>query len=208
MMGLLSDWEQPVLEWFGQFGPASLAALAFSEAIIQPIPPDLMLLPLLVKADGNVATILWLWISVTLASVLGSVVGYWLGANWGKSLLDKFANPKHVAKLEVLTTRYGTSGVFIAALSPIPYKVFGWVAGMGEMDKRSFIIAGLWGRGLRFGIEAVLIGLWGQQMLDFLMGWGFFLVSFLAALCLIPLWLWWQSLEADESSQSVPNNSE
>ena len=43
-----------------------------------------------------------------------------------------------------------------------PYKVFGWVAGMGEMDKRSFIVAGLFGRGLRFGLEALLIGIYGK----------------------------------------------
>ena len=123
-------------------------------------------------------------------------------------LVDRFANPKHVFKLEALTQRYGTSGVFIAALSPIPYKVFGWVAGMGEMDKRSFVIAGLWGRGLRFGIEAVLIGFWGQQMLDFLMGWGFFVVTLIGALCLVPLWIWWQSLEVDSENNAVGESAE
>ena len=58
------------------------------------------------------------------------------------------------------------AGIFIAAVSPIPYKVFGWVAGMGEMDKRSFIVAGLFGRGLRFGLEALLIGIYGKRALD------------------------------------------
>jgi len=198
-MGILDSWEQAVLDWFSQFGPASLAALSFSEAIIQPIPPDLLFLPQLVNADGDIPTIVWLWLSVTLASVLGSLVGYWLGGRWGKGLLEKFAKPKHVAKLEILTQRYGSAGVFIAALSPIPYKVFGWVAGMGEMDKRSFVVAGLWGRGMRFGIEAILIGLWGQEMLDFLMGWGFFVVTLIGALCLVPLWIWWQSLEVDSA---------
>ena len=196
-MGILDSWEEPVLEWFTQFGPVSLAALSFTEAIIQPIPPELMFLPQLVNAEGQVLTIVWLWLSVTIASVLGSLVGYWLGSRWGRGLLDRFAKPKHVAKLEVLTDRYGTAGVFIAALSPIPYKVFGWVAGMGEMDRRSFILAGLWGRGLRFGIEAILIGIWAEQMLDFLLGWGFFIATLIAAICLIPLWLWWKSLDAD-----------
>ena len=133
-MGILDSWEEPVLEWFTQFGPVSLAALSFTEAIIQPIPPEMMFLPQLLNAEGHVLTIVWLWLSVTVASVLGSLVGYWLGSRWGRGLLDRFAKPKHVTKLEILTDRYGTAGVFIAALSPIPYKVFGWVAGMGEMD--------------------------------------------------------------------------
>ena len=48
-----------------------------------------------------------------------------------------------------LTLKYGSFGIFIAAFSPIPYKVFGWVAGMGEMEKKPFLLAGLCGRGVR-----------------------------------------------------------
>ncbi len=201
-MGLLDSWQEPVLEWFTQFGPLSLAALSFTEAIIQPIPPEVMFLPQLVNAAGDVPTIIWLWISVTIASVLGSLVGYWLGSRWGRGLMERFAKPKHVKKLEILTERYGTAGVFIAALSPIPYKVFGWVAGMGEMDKRSFLLAGIWGRGLRFGLEALLIGMWGKQMLDFLLGWGFFAATLVGAVCLIPMWLWWESLDDETKVNS------
>ena len=102
-------------------------------------------------------------------------------------------------RLGALTERYGMVGIFIAAVSPIPYKVFGWVAGMGEMDKRSFVIAGLLGRGIRFGLEAILIGIYGDQVLsalqwfidnEFMMGsllLGGILVSILA-------WNWWKGL--------------
>ena len=63
--------------------------------------------------------------------------------------MKRFGQEKHLAKLEYLTANYGTLGIFIAAFSPIPYKVFGWMAGMGDMAKRPFIVAGLAGRGLR-----------------------------------------------------------
>ena len=72
-MGLLDNWHEPVLEWFTQFGPLSLAAVSFTEAIIQPIPPEVMFLPQLVNASGDIPTIMWLWISVTIASVLGNL---------------------------------------------------------------------------------------------------------------------------------------
>jgi undecaprenyl-diphosphatase len=143
--------------------------------------------------------VIWLWLVVTISSVAGSLVGYWLGKKWGRTLLDKYSSDSAVLKLEALTQRYGTFGIFIAAFSPIPYKVFGWVAGMGEMEKRPFIIAGLLGRGLRFGVEALLIGIYGNKVLDglawfvdheFLMG-----ASLLVIIAIgIVSWSWWQGL--------------
>jgi undecaprenyl-diphosphatase len=162
-------WKETVLEAFDVFGPASLFLLSFTEAIIQPIPPDLLYIPLLANAMGDLPLIVWLWLTVTVASVLGALVGYWIGERWGTSLMKRFGQEKHLAKLEHLTANYGTLGIFIAAFSPIPYKVFGWMAGMGDMAKRPFIVAGLAGRGLRFGLEAVLIGLYGARALDAMM---------------------------------------
>ena len=81
------SWKEAVLEAFEVFGPASLFLLSFTEAIVQPIPPDLLYIPLLVNAMGNTSLVLWLWAVVTVASVLGSLVGYYLGERWGTSLM-------------------------------------------------------------------------------------------------------------------------
>ena len=145
------SWKDSVIEWFDGFGWLSLAALSLTEAIIQPVPPDLLFLPMLVNASGDTNMVLWLWIVITVSSVLGSIVGYWMGKKWGRNLFNRFKGEKHLTKIEALTTKYGTAGVFIAAFSPIPYKVFGWAAGMGEMRMKPFVLAGLFGRGLRFG---------------------------------------------------------
>ena len=176
-----------------------LGMVSFTEAIIQPLPPDLVYLPMLYDAMDNKPLVFWYFVVVTLTSVAGSYVGYLLGQRWGRQLLDRFAKPKHVTKLEALTTKYGTIGIFIAAVSPIPYKVFGWVAGMGEMDKRSFIVAGLFGRGLRFGMEALLIGIYGKTALDAM---NTFLdneiliavVMIIAIVTLYFIWQWWSNL--------------
>ena len=160
------SWKESIVDWFDGFGWISLAAMSFTEAIIQPVPPDLLFLSLLVAAEGDTALIFWLWIVVAVSSVLGSIIGYWVGRKWGRTVFIRFKAERHLEKIEALTIRYGTAGTFIAAFSPIPYKVFGWAAGMGEMKMKPFIIAGLLGRGLRFGLEALLIGIYGQKALD------------------------------------------
>ena len=193
------SWKETVLEAFEVFGPASLILLSFTEAIVQPIPPDLMYIPMLANAIGDVPLVLWLWLVVTVASVLGSLVGYAIGERWGTSLMHRFGQERQLVKLETLTQRFGSWGIFIAAFSPIPYKVLGWMAGMGHMAKKPFIVAGLFGRGLRFGLEALLIGLYGQQALD-AMAW--FLdneillgVGLLASGAVVfVMWQWWAKL--------------
>ena len=199
------SWKETILEAFEVFGPASLFLLSFTEAIIQPIPPDLLYIPMLVNAMGDTPLVVWLWLVVTVASVLGSLVGYFIGQRWGTSLLIRFGQEKHLAKLEMLTERYGTMGIFIAAFSPIPYKVLGWVAGMGHMAKGPFLIAGFVGRSLRFGLEAVLIGLYGDDAYDAMM--WFLDNEILLAVALIVTggllvvaWRWWSGLDEQAPS--------
>ena len=158
--------EDFILEFFNQFGPFALALLSFTEAIIQPIPPDVMFLPMAYDERNSVKMLLWLWFIVTFASVLGAMVGHTLGRLYGTKLLDRFGKPHHRQRLEFLFERYGTWGMFIAAVSPLPYKVFGWIAGASDMKMRPFVIAGIFGRGLRFGLEAILIYLYGDTAMD------------------------------------------
>ena len=158
--------EDLILEFFNQFGPFALALLSFTEAIIQPIPPDVMFLPMAYDERNSVNMLLWLWFIVTFASVLGAMVGHALGKRYGTKLLDRFGKPHHRERLEFLFERYGTWGMFIAAVSPLPYKVFGWIAGASDMKIRPFILAGIFGRGLRFGMEAILIYLYGDTAMD------------------------------------------
>ena len=198
------SWKESILDAFEVFGPLSLAMVSFTEAIIQPVPPDIVYIPMLVNDIGKTEVVLGLWLVITLSSVLGSLVGYWIGQRWGRSLIERFGSTSHVEKLEALTQRYGTIGIFIAAVSPIPYKVFGWVAGMGEMEKKPFLLAGLVGRGLRFGLEAVLIGVYGNAAIDAL---NWFLdneillaiVMILTTILLWFIWKWWSNIELESS---------
>ena len=201
------SWKETILDFFDVFGPATLAVVSFTESIIQPVPPDLLYLPMLYDAAGDIPLVTWLFLVVTLSSVAGSYIGYLIGQKWGRQLLDRFAKPKHVAKLEALTIKYGNLGIFIAAFSPIPYKVFGWVAGMGEMNKKAFLIAGLFGRSLRFGLEAILVGIYGQKALDamftfldneILIG----IIMIVSGIALWFSWSWWSNLSVEEITNS------
>ena len=202
------SWYSGVLDFIlERTNSAVLGFVSFTEAIIQPLPPDLVYLPMLYDAMDNKPLVMWYFLVVTLTSVAGSYIGYLIGQRWGRQLLDRFAKTKHVEKLEALTTKYGTVGIFIAAISPIPYKVFGWVAGMGEMDKRSFIAAGLVGRGMRFGLEALLIGIYGKAALDtintFLHNEILIAVAMIfSGLVIYLVWQWWSKLSVNNQLTS------
>ena len=206
------SWKETILDFFEIFGPASLAVLSFTESIIQPIPPDLLYIPMLADTIGNVPLVIWLWVTVTISSVGGSLVGYWIGKRWGRTFVSRFSKQAHLDKIEALTLKYGTFGIFIAAFSPIPYKVFGWVAGMGEMEKKPFLLAGLFGRGLRSGLEAVLIGIYGNAAIDAL-NWFLeneILLAIVMILATIPAWFawrWWSNIEL-EADGTEPKTSE
>ena len=202
------SWYSGVLDFIlERTNSAVLGLVSFTEAIIQPLPPDLVYLPMLYDAIDNKPLVFWYFLIVTISSVAGSYIGYLIGQRWGRQLLNRFAKQKHVSKLEALTTKYGTAGIFIAAFSPIPYKVFGWVAGMGEMDKRSFILAGLFGRGLRFGLEALLIGIYGKEALDaintFLDNEILIAIGMIVTITVAYFaWQWWSNLDNNTNSSS------
>ena len=202
-MGLLPSgfWStmDSFVQWSADLGLPGLAILSFTEAFIQPVPPEALTLPMFIAEQGNPLMIFLIWLVVTLTSVGGAMVGWWLGKMLGRPAADRFINPKHITRLDRLIVRYGDVGIFIAAVSPIPYKVLAWVAGMGEMNYRRFIIAGLWGRGLRFGIQALAIGIWGDELLSALRNPWIWIVLCIASIAiLIPTKKWWDGLLDEE----------
>jgi len=122
-----------------------------------------LFLPMAYEARDNGGLLIWLWLVVTVSSVLGAIIGHALGKRYGTRLIDKFGKRHHRQQLENMFERYGTLGMFIAAVSPLPYKVFGWMAGASDMKLGPFIIAGIFGRGLRFGLEALFILIYGDS---------------------------------------------
>ena len=199
-MSGFSGLAEQVTLWFASIGLVGLGLMSFTEAFIQPIPPDALVIPMAASTSDPIRLVS-IFLVVTIASVLGSLVAWWMGDKWGQPLLERFASEKAVRKFNTLVKRHGGFGIFIAAFTPIPYKVLGWCAGIGKMERSTFILAGVIGRSMRFGLEVLVIGFYGEQFIDFLTGWQFIVASLFGALLLYPAWLWWDGLSEGEEDE-------
>jgi len=140
-----------------------LAVVAFVESTFSPFPPD----PILIAASVlNPEMAVALAAVATVASVAGALAGYWLGDRFGRPILDRFASTEKIERVEVLFNRHGTWAILLAAVSPIPYKVFAIAAGAMEMRMKPFIVASLIGRGARMFLWAFLVLLFGEAALE------------------------------------------
>ena len=164
MLELLSELSHWLVGFAGsEWAIAVMAAVAFVESIFSPFPPD----PILIAASiFNPEMAIVLAAIVTVASVAGALVGYWLGARFGRPVLYRFASTEKVERVEALFDKHGTWAILLAAVSPIPYKVFAIAAGAMEMRLRPFIVASLIGRGARMFLWAILVLLFGEAALE------------------------------------------
>ena len=191
-----------IIDWAGEWGLLGLAVVSASEAAFQPAPPDLLVIPMVLGADSSL-DILAIVLVATLSSVVGAVGGYGIGAYAGRPILERFASDATVTRLDALMIRYGSAGIFLAAVSPIPYKALAWAAGAGRMDLRLFIAAGLFGRGIRFGMEGIVLGIWGDEFLSLIENPLAWMVGGLLGLLLIlPLIGWWTGLAEAVDSEN------
>jgi len=154
----LYDW---VLHWADTpSGPTALAALSAAEASFFPIPPDPLLMALCL---GAIKRSLRFAAIATAASVVGGIVGYLIGAGAWQALGGFFfdyvpgVTPDAFQGIQEFYERYDFWAVFLAGLTPIPYKVFTLSAGVFSINFPVFVIASILSRGLRFFAEAGLI---------------------------------------------------
>tara|TARA_B100001123_G_scaffold41489_1_gene42647 strand:+ start:22684 stop:23289 length:606 start_codon:yes stop_codon:yes gene_type:complete len=175
----LTDWLLDFSD--SQWAILILGLLSFSESIFFPIPPDPLLIAMGIIEPGNV---LWLSLVVTVSSVLGAIVGHFLGKKLGRPLARRIFDEKKLSKVELLFTKYGSWAILMAAFTPIPYKIFTVLAGVVNMDRRTFIIASIVGRGIRFFLLGGLIFAFGDAIESFL-NTDFNLVTVLIGLVLV-----------------------
>ena len=132
----------------------ALFSLSFAESSFFPIPPDVLLGPLCL---GHRNKALWFATVTTVASVLGAFLGYVIG--YGLIDLALLIPGITQGKINWLAGEFDTRGqlyVFIAALTPIPFKLLTITAGFAKMNLLVFTIACLIGRAARFyGVAAV-----------------------------------------------------
>tara|TARA_Y100000746_G_scaffold10329_1_gene8848 strand:+ start:554 stop:1156 length:603 start_codon:yes stop_codon:yes gene_type:complete len=192
---MLEQITDTVVSWGSGFGLVGLAVVSATEAALQPVPPDLLVIPMSLDANSEFE-LLAIFLVATLFSVIGSLGGYGIGLYAGRPAIEKIAKSSLSRKLDELIARYGDAGVFIAAVSPIPYKLLAWMAGAGRMEIRTFIAAGIFGRSIRFGMEVLIVGYWGEEFVQMLKEPLFWIVvGVFSIVIFVPLNNWWNSLD-------------
>ena len=165
----LYDW---VLHWSDTpYGPLALFFISLAESSFFPIPPDPLLLALCLgsaKRSFRFAAI------ATAASVIGGVIGYGIGAGAWQFAQEWFfayvpgVGPEGFARVQALYDRYDFYAVFLAGLTPIPYKVFTLSSGVFGINFGVFVVASMLSRGLRFFVLAALIYRFGKPIAAFI----------------------------------------
>ena len=161
-MELISDLNHWVLAWGDSpWGSLALFVLAFWESSFFPIPPDGLMIAL---AAGNLSFALGFSGIATAGSLLGAMLGYWIGLRGGRPVLNRFFSAKRIHYVEQQYQKRDIWAVTIAAFTPIPYKVFAIGAGAFRLNFRRFMLASLIGRGGRFFLVGILITVFGTQI--------------------------------------------
>ncbi len=162
MIEVLSNLSHWIADFAGTpWAVLVLALHSFTESIFNPIPVD----PLIVPMSFLRPELAFLYAAVaTLSSVAGALLGHWMGQRLGHPLLLRFLSAEKIARVETLFQRYGPWAILVAAITPVPYKVFAITAGVLEMDRRPFLLFSLIGRGVRFFFIAGLIIVFGRAV--------------------------------------------
>lgn len=157
------DW---VLHWAETpYGAPALFILSFAESSFFPIPPDVLLIALVLGARRR-----WFKYAMicTIASVLGGTLGYGIGLGFmdtiGGRIIAFYQAEHYYEQVTQWYQQYDYWIVFIAALTPIPYKVFTIASGAFHMNLLGFSIVSVFGRGLRFFVVAALLYWFGPPM--------------------------------------------
>ena len=167
MIRKLYDWtislaEHPRAMW-------ALALVAFVESSVFPVPPDILMIPMIIATPSRAFLIAGV---AMVASVLGGTLGYFIG--WG--LFDAVGSPildfyGKADEAEIFADRYnewGAWAVLIAGVTPFPYKVITILSGWTGLSLPIFIVSSIIARGLRFFIVAGLLWKFGTPIRDFI----------------------------------------
>ena len=167
MLRRLYDWTMSLAQT--PHAEKALAGISFAESSFFPIPPDVLLIPM-VLADRK----RWLRFALvcTAASIIGAFAGYAIGMflyeTVARPLLDFYGAQPAFDKLKAWYNTYGGWGVLFAAVTPFPYKVLTIFSGATGLNFVVFTIVSVIGRGLRFFLVAWLLNRWGEPMRGFI----------------------------------------
>ena len=163
--------------WLGRIAALSnhrystwcLAGVAFADSSFLPIPPDLLLVPMILIRPERT---LWLLVVCTLGSSLGAVAGYLIGYElWsviGAPMVQFYGYSEGFAAYQRVVHDWGFWFIIAKAFTPLPFKIAAIAAGVAAMPPVSFMIATIIGRALHFAMVGALLTLYGGRILALL----------------------------------------
>ncbi|WP_170439143.1 YqaA family protein [Ruegeria arenilitoris] len=146
-----------------------LAFVAFIESSVFPIPPDVLMIPMILARPSRA----WLIATVALVfSVLGGLLGYAIGAYFydsiGQPILEAMGKGHAMQEFNQRFNDFGFWAVLTAGVTPFPYKVITIMSGWTGMPLGTFIATSILARALRFYIVAGLLWGFGEPIRDFI----------------------------------------
>ena len=169
-----ASWLRGIYDWMianaaGRYAWAILFVVSFAESSFFPVPPDVMLIPMML-ADRRRAFLLAAW--CTLASVLGGMLGYAIGAllydSIGKWVIGAYGYGGQLDTFRTFYAEYGAWLILVKGLLPIPYKLVTILSGFAGYNFAMFVMLSAITRGLRFGLWAVVLHFFGEPVRTFI----------------------------------------
>lgn len=163
----LYDW---VLHWAETpYAVPALFLLAVAESSFFPVPPDVLLIALAMAVPSKSFRFAAI---CSVGSVAGGIVGYGIGLYGyeaiGRPIVEFYNGQSVMEAVRLQYARYGFWGILIAAVTPIPYKVFTIASGVFRFDFGLFLAASIVGRSARFFVVAGLIWKYGRPIREFI----------------------------------------
>ncbi len=146
-----------------------LAMISFIESSVFPIPPDVLMIPMILARPNRA----WLIAGVALvSSVLGGLLGYAIGAlayeELGRPILEALGKGEAMEAFNTRFNDFGFWAVLTAGVTPFPYKVITIMSGWTGMPLLTFMATSVLARGLRFFLVAALLWKFGTPIRDFI----------------------------------------
>ncbi|MEM8701076.1 MAG: YqaA family protein [Pseudomonadota bacterium] len=167
MIRRLYDWTLSLAA--GPRAPAALGSVSFVESSVFPIPPDILLIPMVIARKEKAW---WYALLCTLTSVAGGVLGYLIGMflfeQVAQPILSFYGKMDKFDEFSAVFNHWGWWFVFIAGLTPFPYKVITIASGVAGLSLPIFIVASIVSRGLRFFVVAGLLYFFGPPIKEFI----------------------------------------
>ena len=156
-----------------KFSKPLLGFVAFIESFFFPVPPDLMIVPMVVAKREDYFKI---FLIATVGSVLGGLFGYMLGVFFLEASMTIIEFYGYEGKVFEIQNTMSTKGgfytwlgiMFLAGFTPLPFKVFTITSGVISFNLPIFFLICLFTRGLRFFLVAYLTNLFGIKFGDFI----------------------------------------